>query len=176
MLELSRQVARFDSWNARANKHGDQRVPAGDLQLSIKASNTMLDQIDQTLRPMFYRRTNAATRQQADLPGTEMTDTPALATNRIHDVDIRYEIAGYALEIYRGIGDEPLIELRDVTVDKMSATLFEGGTIELSFRVKANEVDAVQSGALHMLLMQDIDIKLIAPEAEPSMLDGEDED
>ena len=105
-----------------------------------------------------------------------MTDTPALATNRIHDVDIRYEIAGYALEIYRGIGDEPMIELRDVTVDKMSATLFEGGTIELSFRVKANEVDAVQSGALHMLLMQDIDIKLIAPEAEPSLLDGDDED
>lgn len=176
MLELKRQVAYVSSWNARSEKHGDERVPAGDLKLRVKASNTMLDQIDPDLRPMFYKRTNARTREaQETIPGTEATDTPALATNRIDNIDIKYEISGYRLRIYGGISDEPQIELYDVTVDKVVATLFEGGTIDIEFRVRS-EVDAEESGALHMLLQRDIDIDLMPPEHEPSMHDEDEEE
>lgn len=174
MLELHRQIVTLTSWNARSEKHGDERVPAGDLKLRVKASNTMLDQIDPALRRMFYRATNAKVREaQGTIPGTEATDTPAKATNRVDDVDILYEVPGYVLRVYHGIGDDPYIALHDVTIDKVAATLFEGGTVEIEFRARAT-VDAEQSGALHMLLQSDIDIDLIPPEHEPSMMD-EDE-
>ena len=54
-FNLTKTSAKLNSFNIRAEKHGEENVPAGDLKLSIKAANTILDIFDPKLREALYQ-------------------------------------------------------------------------------------------------------------------------
>src|SRR4051812_47280529 len=68
--------ARLVTLTSRSEKHGDDDVPAVSLGLEITVPNTMLDQIDPTLREALYK----AIDDQEPLPGVERS-TPILRCN-----------------------------------------------------------------------------------------------
>ena len=43
MFQLDQQQAKVTSFNPRAEKHGEENVPAGDVRFQVACPNTVLD-------------------------------------------------------------------------------------------------------------------------------------
>lgn len=169
MFELKTPTtAKLSSLTPRVEKHGEENVPAVSLALTITGPNTLLDLLAPGLRDTLYK----AVEDQEELPGLEQA-TPLLRTRALERIKLKvHDMEGYRLVVEHGIGDDTAIDLHDCKVDKWALEPFEGGSVELSFRVGTSDVDETYLGRLGMKLGQDVQIQLHAPEAKPDAIDG----
>lgn len=167
-FNLTKTAAKLNSFNIRAEKHGDENVPAGDLKLTIKAANTILDIFDADMRTALYKNT-AAQQGQGEVEGV----APTLPNLRFANLDcplkFKDQCAGYKLTIDWGIREDSALVLEACQVNNFQATLEEGGTVELSFRVQISNPSADVIGKLGVQVQHEITIDLEAPViAEPA--------
>ncbi len=167
-FNLTKTAAKLNSFNIRAEKHGDENVPAGDLKLTIKAANTILDIFDPDLRTALYKNT-AAQQGQEEVAGL----APTLPNLRFANLDVPLKFkdqgVGYTLVLDWGLGGDSNLTLEACEVNNFAATLEEGGTVELSFRVQISNPDADVIGKLGVNVQHEITIDLTAPVAvEPA--------
>lgn len=161
-------AAKLNSLTPRIERHGEDCVPAVTLGLTLTGPNTLLDLLQPGLRDVLYK----AVEGQEVLPGVEHA-TPLLRTRALERIKLKMpEMLGWQLVIEHGIGDDSAIDLHDCKVDKFSCEPFEGGSVELSFRVSTSDVDETYMGHLAMKLGQEVQIQLHAPEAKPDAIDG----
>ena|SRR5690348_9782781 len=66
MFELTNHQAKVASYNPRAERHGADKVSAGDLKVEITGHSSLLDHFDKGLRKTLYRK--PAPGEQTDLP------------------------------------------------------------------------------------------------------------
>lgn len=100
MFSLENQQAKIASFNPRAEKHGEENVPSGDLKLEVTCANAMLDHFDKGLRKMLYRK--PASGEQTDLP---LSDTDGLTQRKFpHLSPLKWDedFPGYTLSIDSG--------------------------------------------------------------------------
>lgn len=164
MLTLERQTARLTSLNLRAEKHGDENVPAADIKFSFEAPNELLSEFDPALKSSFYRKPDAQDAQ------AEMLDTPGylpkLRFPKIPGIKWDAEMIGAQLTVHYGTGGKSDIVL-EVDVDSFAFDFKDGGTVSTSFRAKAKPDDK-QVAKLYGLIQCDCDISLAAAAAEAS--------
>lgn len=167
-FNLTKTAAKLNSFNIRAEKHGEENVPAGDLKLTIKAANTILDIFDPELRTALYKNT-AANQGQEEVAGLP----PTLPNLRFPNLDVPLKLkdqgVGYTLVLDWGLGGDSNLTLEGCEVNNFQATLEEGGTVELAFRVQISNPDADVIGKLGVNVQHEITIDLTAPKpVEPA--------
>lgn len=155
----------------RQETHGDEKVPAISIGLVMVTANTLLDQIDPTLRQSLYK----AIEDQDQLPGIEPA-TPVLRCNSIEKVTLPTLHEGWTLSVDDGIDDTLPLVFGQVKVDKFVIEPQQGGAISLRFRCGTSDIDADRLGKLGMHNGGSIWIKLTAPAKDTGpVIDGSNE-
>ena len=168
MFSLDKKSATLDNLNLRAEKHGDETVPAADLKVSMQASNLILNAFDQSLRLAFWRRPGAG--EQAELIDDDSHLT-VLRFPKIKTIKYEHELKGCAVEIEYGLGGTSNILLQWCDVDKFTFDPLEGGSVNVAFRVKCRPTGD-QVARLYDLIQDDIVITITPP--APGTLTDED--
>jgi len=169
MFDLRQATATVRNLNLRAEKHGDDDLPAADLKIDTKQPNGILSEFGSQLRDAFYWRAPTAEGDQVGLDGVdEVSDRPNLRCPEVAGpFDLTYEGAGYTIVIDHGLGGKKSdIEIDDCKVNHLKFEPHEGGTVTLTMRIQF-AIDEKLSGKLAMLLGREIKIDVISPsEAE----------
>lgn len=150
-LELSEAKAFINNFNPRAEKHGEERVPAGDVSFTVTTDSDPLAHFAPDLKAFLFNANGPR-----DLADGEPLRFPRAAP--IHWDD---EMTGATLRIYCGIG-KPL-EFADATLNKFVIEGREGGAVLLHFRAQLHP-DERQSGRLAGLIQQEVTIDLVPAE------------
>jgi len=109
----------------RTEIHGEDKVSAISLGLSITGPNTLLDALDGgKLRNALYM----AVPDQDLLPGVEPS-TPLLRARGIEEVKCAGTFEGWTVRFEHGIDDDSAIVLGGSKVDKFRVIPTEGGSV-----------------------------------------------
>ena len=164
----------FTNFNARTEKHGPESVPAADLTLVMDAPNTMLNYFGPGLMESMYGPADADDDEQEELDGIEPVSTlPKLKFPGLAPLKIDKKLAGYALTIDYGLGEDSAIEIHGCDVGKFTLECKEGGTVQLKFQVQCQQGLTEQiMGKLAMLNGQELSIRLLAPVVAQSTTDA----
>lgn len=151
----------------RTETHGDEKVPAVSIGLELTCANTILDQIDPSIRQALFKRAEG----QEELPGIEPS-TPVLSCHTFETVKLTTAHEGWTLSVDDGIDDTQPMSFGGCKVDKFTVEPKQGGSIVLRFRCGTSDIDAERLGQLGMHNGQSIWITLKAPEKKPDAIDG----
>ncbi len=154
--------ARVTSVAINGENHGKDIQPAVTLSLKASVGNDWLANLSGHMKGAFYMKgkSNSA---QPELPGTEVSDMPALRMPECGSLPWSKEYTGLELVIDHGIGGDSDIVVGDCRVDNVVLTFKEGGTVELEFKVKSNSADEHTRGQLTSTIKRDIDIAVYGP-------------
>ncbi len=162
-------IAIISSVTPRIERHGDENVPAITLGIRIAGPNTLLDLIAPGLRDVLYKPAND---DMDTLPGVEQS-TPLLRSRAMERIKLKMPaMEGWTLQVEHGLDETTAIKLGSCKVDKFSLEPFEGGSVELSFRVGTSDVDERYMGELAMKLGSEVPIMLLAPAVKSAAIDG----
>lgn len=162
MLQLTNVQAKLASFNPRAEKHGDENVPAGDLKFELRTHSSVLDAFDKSFRPFLFRKPDLEGEQQPLLEGDTLT---ALAKPNLKPLTIDEKFTGYTLRISRGLEASDGLHLVDVEVSNFKIEPISGGSVSLTFSATVHP-DADEAGELCSLIQEIVDITLEPPQAD----------
>ena len=174
MLKLAAIAGLLVHYNGRAELHGEEREPAGDISIKATVENKHLDQFHGTLKHAFFFHDTA--NPGRDLADKAMEDNPDhLPHLRFEELggEIRWagEMAGGKFTIHQGISAKSDLV---VGIDKLTKVSFvpkAGGAIELKFQVKCRP-DEKQAGRLYYLIQKPISFSVEPPAAEAQIGTG----
>lgn len=173
LFELHQQEARLIHKNDRTETHGDESVPAFDLDFEFTTSNDFLTLLHPELKAMFFKR--------PEVPDLADTDEhmPLLRFPMFGAQKIDRDWVNCTLTIVRGISEGSNIVIDDAKIKKVRFMCNEGGTVVWTFQAQFNP-DPDQPAVLGILsqLLTDkvVMISLSRPlddEAEDEALDNE---
>ena len=159
-LTFANQKMLIASVNARAEVHGQEREPAGDVGLDAQLPNDVLNVFDPALKGLLYQFDKARERDLAD-------------QGRAHDVgfapDLRLPKLGTPLKwtdeiawakvTIRVPGETKEVVLQPAKVNDFKITPLEGGMVEFHMRVQYHPEEK-QAGKLAMLVQQEVEVTL----------------
>lgn len=159
---LERQKAKLVNLNARAEKHGDQHVPAADLDFSFDAPNDVLSEFDPALKSSLYRRADSNGDQQ------DLLDTPGYLPNLRFPAMSAFKweakMVGGQLTVHYGTSERSDIVMDVAKADSFKFEPKDGGTVLVSFRAAVHPSEK-QFGKLCSLIQEDVEISLAPPSA-----------
>jgi hypothetical protein len=140
IFELTKPTtALLASVTNRAENHGEDKVPAVSLGLTIQASTSVLDMLCPQLVPLL---------------GVDSLEGVALAT----------VCEGWTMHVEHGIeADDGAITLGGCRLDKFRVAPGNDGMCELRLRVASHDLTPMTLGLLGMKAQQEIVITVIAP-------------
>jgi hypothetical protein len=162
MFSIQQQTATLAHLNVRAEKHGDEDVGAADLKISLTASNGILAEFHPVLRAAFYKAPETPPDQDEIFQSPADALTVRKFGTLIETVRLKHEIRGAAVTIGFGLGGASDIKLETVDVDHFAAELLEGGSCNITFRVKCSP-SSDQIARLYEVLGGEIDITVTPP-------------
>lgn len=165
MFELKDHPCKIDDYNPRAEKHGDENVPAGTITVSTRVHSSVLDQFDPSLLPFLFRKAEAGGDQQPLLPGDTLT---ALAKPNLKPLVLDEDFPGYMIEIGSGLGITAPMQLADVKLSSFRIEPMSGGSVALKFSVAAHP-DQQQAGVLCSAIQSTVHVTLVPPGEQPSL-------
>lgn len=168
MFEITEMTtALLVSVTNRAEKHGDDEVPAVSLGLKITGPNTLLDLLAKDLRPALYHSPRNKT-----VDGVPEL-SPTLRSKQFDYVALKVgPFEGWTLHVDHGIDEQEPITFGSCKVDKFRVVPLEGGSIELSLRIGTSDISAESLGIIGMKIGQEISLTLDAPKADAKPADG----
>lgn len=147
--------------NVRTEKHGTDDITAVDLRLHWATSNVALGMFHPDLREALYA---AEPGQQKRVAGVEAV-MPVRLFPSMAPVKWTTEAVNRRLVIKWGIDGNTDLVLDDCTADSFVIQPLEGGTVDLTFRVRAVCEDERVLGKLPLLLNRTLPMQLIAAPA-----------
>lgn len=161
MFQLAEEQAKITSFNPRAEKHGEENVPAGDIRVQVACPNTVLDHFGKGLRPTLYRKAAAG-----ESYTTDVRDVPENLTQRtmpqLKPLRFEGDWPGYSATIVPGMGLTDPIELDDIKVSNFQLEPMDGGTVVVAFSMSCHP-DEEQSGRLCSLIQNSVTLTLVPP-------------
>lgn len=162
MLDLDHQTGQLANMNLRAEKHGDKNVSGVDLKVSIRVSNDMLSEFHPRLKAAFYREPDPGEMDMVETAEAE-GGAPALTRlafgSKVGAIKWSDEFANVITTVHYGTGGKSDIVLDDTTIDGWVFELMDGGTVQITFRVKCVP-DEQQIGKLAGLIGGEIEFSL----------------
>lgn len=159
MFELKDHPCKIDSYTPRAEKHGDENVPAGTITLSTRVHSSVLDQFDPSYRAFLFRKAEAGGDQQPLLPGDDMT---ALAKPNLKTLVLDEDFPGYVLEVGTGLGLKAPMRLTEAELSSFRIDAISGGAVALKFSVAVHP-DQDQAGVLCSGIQNTVNVSLVPP-------------
>ena len=124
-LELTRASATLESVNLRTEKHGQDKIPAADLKVSVAQGADVLANFSPTLKNFLFH-----TEGTLDLAGGFAQRDPHLQYPLSRDE----EMTGATVKIGYGPGEPQAFS--DAKVNAFKLTPMDGGTVIVGFRVQ----------------------------------------
>lgn len=159
---LSKHQAKIASFNPRAEKHGDENVPAGDIKFEVKAHSSVLDLFDKSYRKFLYRK--AAVGEQPGLPLSDGDDLTQLAKPNLKPLRLDEDFPGYTLTLHTGLDMSEPWEFDDVELSNFTFEAIEGGSVAITFNATVHG-DAESFGEICQQIQNVVDIGLEPPKA-----------
>lgn len=148
--------------NVRIEKRGEDDITAVDLKLHWLTSNEALDMFHPDLREALYAPDPGQQKKIAGIPPVLRNRLfPSLAP--LHWTT---EATNRQLVIRWGIDGQTDIVIGDCTADKFFIQPLEGGTVDITLRVRAVCVDERVLGKLPLLLNRTLPMQLTAADNE----------
>ncbi len=158
---------KITSVNPRSERHGPEELhPAVDLRISLTTGNNILTALDGKLLDALYtKNANADQGGQQNLEGVEeVSNLPNLKFPLMGALKWKKDLIGYTLTVQHGVGSD--IVLKGCKVNNFTIDPKEGGSVDLKFRVQSSDVDERTLGKLGLLVQNEVDVMLLAPEAK----------
>lgn len=158
---------KITSVNPRSERHGPEELhPAVDLHISLTTGNNILTALDGKLLDALYtKNANADQGGQQSLDGVEeVSSLPNLKFPLMGALKWKKDLVGYTLTVQHGVGSD--IVLTGCKVNNFTIDPKEGGSVDLKFRVQSSDVDERTLGKLGLLVQNEVDVMLLAPEAK----------
>lgn len=158
---------KITSVNPRSERHGPEELhPAVDLHISLTTGNNILTALDGKLLDALYtKNANADQGGQQNLEGVEeVSNLPNLKFPLMGALKWKKDLIGYTLTVQHGVGSD--IVLKGCKVNNFTIAPKEGGSVDLKFRVQSSDVDERTLGKLGLLVQNEVDVMLLAPEAK----------
>lgn len=160
-LQLEKQACKIDSFNPRAERHGEEKVPAADLRISINGHSSLMDQFVPGMRQILFRKSDLSGEQIPMLPGDDLVQ---IAHPNIKPIVLDEDWPGYRLEIDGGLEFSQPLPISDVTLSNFKMEPINGGALKLSFSASFHP-DKDLAGELSQLIQQERYIRVIPPKA-----------
>jgi hypothetical protein len=145
----------------RTQKSGPDDVPAVTFRLKLSSvSNVLLDLFSKTIRHTVYKSVEG----QEQLPGMEDT-TPILQSKDLTDWAPDTCLEGWRVIVARGIGDDSALQMGSCKVDDFRFSFFDGGHMDVDFRISTADVDEAGAGMLWGRQKRKVFVMITAPEA-----------
>lgn len=157
----------------RTQKSGPDDVPAVTFRLKLTGvSNALLDRFSKTIRHTVYK----AVEGQDQLPGVEDTTHLLQSKDLVHWAPETC-LEGWTVFIARGISDGSALQMGSCKVDNFRFDFFEGGRMDVDFRVSTADVDEEGAGMLWGRQKRKVFATITAPEMPESkpVIDGSTE-
>ena len=143
----------------RTQKSGPDDVPAVTFRLKLeKVSNIMLDMLSDTIRHTVYK----AVEGQQQLPDMEQTTLLLQSKDLLHWAPDTC-LEGWTVFVARGIGEGGL-RMGSCKVDNFRVDFFEGGRMDVDFRISTADVDEKGAGMLWGRQKRKVFVMIEAPE------------
>jgi len=172
MLELSSARAKVRSVNLRAEKHGDDGVPAVDIRLELDRPATDLAMFGPRLRAALFWR-------DPDADGDLLDDPDHMPHLRCPEMPgpfaVEHQLVGARVVLDYGLGGRSDIALDAAKVNRIKVTPVEGGSVRMSLRVQAAHIDESIAGRLAMMIDRETAVTIDPAEATLGE-DGEGDD
>jgi len=173
MFELKTPTkATITSVTPRQENHGDDKVRAVSIGVKITASNTLLEIVAPGLLQALYTKPDDPTPGPRTFEGMELSHLPLLRAPSIESLAIKACYEGWTLHIPYGIDETSALKHGGCKVDKFRISPIEGGSVTMTMRIGTSDVDEAKFGKLTMLLGEERDITLLAPEKLQGTIDG----
>ncbi len=144
----------------RVKKSGQDDVPAVTFRLKLgSVRNDLLDLFSPTIRQTAYM----AIEGQEQLPGVEIT-TPILRSKDLKHWAPETRLEGWTVIIARGITDDSALQMGTVKIDDFKFDFFEGGHMDVDFRLSTADVDEAGAGMLWGRQKRKVFATIVAPE------------
>lgn len=164
-FQLDQQIAKITSLNPRAEKHGEDNVPACDIGFEVNAHSRVLDLFDPSYRPFLFRRSDAPGDQPSLIDGDQLT---ALAKPTLKPLRLDEDFPGYTLRIGSGLDFGEDLVLADANLSGFVIEAVEGGSVKLKFSASAHPT-ADQCGELYEQIQNMVDLTVEPPLAAAQM-------
>lgn len=144
----------------RTQKSGPEDVPAVTFRLKLAGvSNILLDRFSKTIRHTIYK----AVEGQQQLPDMEDT-TPLLQSKDLVHWAPDTCLEGWTVWLARGISDGDALQMGSCKIDAFRFDFFEGGRMDVDFRVSTADVDEDGAGMLWGRQKRKVFVTITAPE------------
>lgn len=151
-FELVQQRATLIHINPRPEKHGDENVPAADLKIEVTDGNELLSMFHPSFRNFLYKKDES----EGQLEGMEHMTVRRFG-GLIERLRLDYSLKGAEVTIGFGLGGQSDINFETVDVDSFNVTIMEGGSVGLTFRIKAKPTGE-QIKKLYEIMGGEIDV------------------
>src|SRR3546814_11089634 len=91
-FEVKKSPAKLDSFTPRAELHGDEKIPACSIGITLGVHSSALDQFDKSYRPFLFREADATNDQPSVLPGDKLPDRKTVVEGK--SVSVRLDLGG----------------------------------------------------------------------------------
>lgn len=169
MLSLDKVTAKLTNISFFDEKHGEESVKGIALRFTFDAANSILDEFSPGLKKSLYRAPDPTDAAQL------FEEPEHLPLRRFPLLDaLRWELAmiGREVIIDYGIGDDSAIRFIEATADKWTFDLREGGSVGVTFRVKAHP-DADQVAHLFTLKGNEVSIAIAIGSGQQHSLESD---
>jgi hypothetical protein len=146
--------------NVRTEKHGADDVTAIDLKLVYTCGAATLEQLHRELPDMLFD----VDPKETALDGVDAAAT-VLAFPALQPMRYSGEQSGLVLRIDHGLGGGSDLVLGDCTADHFVIDAHEGGSVDLTLRVRCTCVDERVLGRLPLLLGRTLPMHLHASDS-----------
>jgi len=168
MFNLDKSKATIKSLTSRIEHHGEERVPASDIKLSVDVPAEMLDGISPGLCASLYRKPTrgdqiALIDKKAEQAFTQVRH-PGLAPQQL-----KAKFPGYEIELGDDLGDayEQRAFFAESEVKNFTITPRDGGSTTVEFTVSVGDVDDEDFIALRaMQIRGDAVVTLTSPKTQ----------
>ena len=163
-LKFTNQRMLLASVNARAEVHGEEREPAGDVGLDVNLPNDVLNVFHPMLKGLLYHFDKGRERDLADQGRAhEAGFAPDLRLPKLcSPLKWADEIPEATVTICVP-GESKAVVLKPAKVNDFKFTPLDGGTVEFHMRVQYHP-DEKQAGRLAVLVQREVEVTLEIPE------------
>lgn len=176
MFNLDKHDAVIGNINFRKETHGDEKVAAVDVSVTLSASALLLDTFDKKLRKAFFEKPGKGEQQALPIDGNNLT---ALALPYLRKQKLDQKFESYEVHFHSLLEHIEPVFFADVKVKLEEVTFIEGGSIDLNLKVSTTIEDTDDAPLLAAWRRGEVRVSLTPPDARAAAAndpDGAQED
>lgn len=167
-------IVTIEHINVRDENHGDEKVTAIDVKLSMECSNHILALFHPLMRLWLYFKSSspASRTEQPALDLEEPNDLPDLRFPHLDPLKWHEDLEGRTLVLDYGIGGSSNVKFADCKANEFKIECKQGGTVKLTWRVQCSQPGERAIGKLAGILKHQVPATMIGSPESLALLEG----